>query len=85
MLWPTLASRLLFLPWFLTRRHSLPLIAGLGRIALPSLAVPVSSRPAATAAGDMSRRLEDLVFDNRALKSLPIDPETQNYVRTVAG
>ena len=29
--------------------------------------------------------LEDLKFDNRALKSLPIDVETENYVRSVAG
>ena len=29
--------------------------------------------------------LEELKFDNRALKSLPIDIETKNYVRSVAG
>ena len=29
--------------------------------------------------------LEHLVFDNIAMKSLPTDPETQNYVRSVAG
>lgn len=34
---------------------------------------------------NMSSVLEDLKFDNRALKSLPIDRETENYVRSVAG
>ena len=29
--------------------------------------------------------LEDLTFDNRVLKSLPIDAGTDNYVRSVAG
>ena len=29
--------------------------------------------------------LEELVFENRVLKSLPIDSEAQNYVRTVSG
>ena len=29
--------------------------------------------------------LEQLKFDNRALKSLPIDVESENYVRSVAG
>ena len=29
--------------------------------------------------------LETLKFDNGALKSLPIDGDEQNYVRTVAG
>ena len=29
--------------------------------------------------------LETLKFDNRALRSLPIDKEEQNYVRTVTG
>ena len=29
--------------------------------------------------------LEDLTFDNRVLKSLPIDTDTDNYVRSVAG
>ena len=34
---------------------------------------------------NMSSVLENLKFDNRALKSLPIDRETENYVRSVAG
>ncbi len=29
--------------------------------------------------------LETLAFDNRALKSLPIDEEERNFVRTVPG
>jgi hypothetical protein len=31
----------------------------------------------------MSKTLETLVFDNRALRTLPIDKEERNYVRTV--
>jgi superfamily I DNA and/or RNA helicase len=31
----------------------------------------------------MSKTLETLVFDNRALRTLPIDTEQRNYVRTV--
>jgi hypothetical protein len=89
MLRPALASRFLSLPslFTTTRRHSLPLSAGLltRRGPLLSRTAALSSPPPhAATAGNMSS-LEDLVFDNRALKSLPIDPETQNYVRSVAG
>ncbi|CAI8030743.1 Protein adenylyltransferase SelO-1, mitochondrial [Geodia barretti] len=89
MLSPAFASRFLSLPslFTTTRRHSLPLSAGLPtrRGPLLSRAAALSSPPPHAATDCNMSSLEDLVFDNRALKSLPIDPETQNYVRSVAG
>ena len=45
---------------------------------------PVTLRSVVGARGNMST-LEELSFDNRALKRLPLDAENGNYVRSVAG
>ena len=45
---------------------------------------PRTSVSSAVCVRNMSS-LEDLKFDNRVLKNLPIDTDTDNYVRSVAG
>ena len=44
-----------------------------------------TATPAAVCTQRNMSSLEDLKFDNRVLKSLPIDPDPDNYVRGVAG
>ena len=45
---------------------------------------PLTLNPAA-AAGRSMATLESLAFDNRALRSLPLDKEERNFERAVSG
>ena len=88
MLWRPLGRRLSSLTVLaIPHRPALPrhaTLLGRKRISLVLSTAAGSQPPSAGTAGNMSS-LEKLVFDNRALKSLPVDSETKNYVRTVSG
>lgn len=83
MLWRPLGRRLSSLTVLaIPHRPALPRHAtGIRRTSLVLSTAASSQPPSAGTAGNM----EKLVFDNRALKNLPVDSETKNYVRTVSG
>lgn len=67
------------------RTWSFPVLCRLRYQSLHSSAVrTISLFTRAQSCAGMSK-LEELVFDNRALKNLPVETDTQNYVRTVVG
>ena len=48
-------------------------------------AAAASSSASSGSGGTVRKRLEELKFDNLALRALPVDKETKNYTRQVAG